>query len=159
MKRFDSLLGMFAVTTLAVAAYADTNTGISGNAQTDTSEVVANITVADGSTAMSDEGTEPAMGGEGDGAIGGNAPNPDPDRSISAVVDDASITGAVKAKLLADTMVSGLKIDVDTREGVVYLTGDNMSSQAAIDQAVKLAKETSGVKSVESKLAVGDVKN
>jgi len=74
------------------------------------------------------------------------------------VMDDAAITAAVKAKLLADPQVGGLKIDVDTRNGVVYLTGDHMKSQAEIDQAVKLAKETSGVKSVENKLVVGEVK-
>jgi hyperosmotically inducible protein len=73
-------------------------------------------------------------------------------------MDDAAITAAVKAKLLADPMVGGLKIDVDTRSGVVYLTGDNMKSQAEIDQAIKLAKETSGVTSVESKLIVGGKK-
>ncbi len=55
-------------------------------------------------------------------------------------------------------MVGGMKIDVDTRNGVVYLTGDNMKSQAEIDQAIKLARETSGVKSVENKLVVGDKK-
>lgn len=128
------------------------------------SDVVDNIIVADGSAAMPGErinsdGAEPAVGGEGDAAIGGNAPNPEPDRSVGVVLDDAGITAAIKAKLLADTMVSGLKIDVDTREGVVYLTGDNMNSQAEIDQAMTLARETSGVKNVESKLVVGDVQN
>jgi hyperosmotically inducible periplasmic protein len=121
-------------------------------------DVVNNITVAGGSAALPGEGGAPAPGGEGDAAAGGNAPNPEPDRSAGQVIDDASITAAVKTKLLADSMVGGLKIDVDTRNGVVYLTGDRMKSQAEIDQAIKLAKETSGVKSVESKLVVGDVK-
>jgi osmotically-inducible protein OsmY len=39
---------------------------------------------------------------------------------------------------------------------VVYLTADHMKSQTEIDMAIKLAKETSGVKSVENKLVVGD---
>jgi hyperosmotically inducible protein len=90
--------------------------------------------------------------------MGGNAPNPEPDRPVGQVIDDAAITAAVKAKLLADPTVGGLKIDVDTREGVVYLTGDQMKSQAEIDQAIKLAKETSGVKSVENKLIIGEKK-
>ena len=129
-------------------------------------DVVDNITVAGGSAAMPGEnpamgggmmeGGAPAAGGEGDAAMGGNAPNPEPDRPVGTVMDDAAITAAVKAKLLADTTVGGLKIDVDTREGVVYLTGDHMKSQAEIDQAIKLARETSGVKRVESKLVVGD---
>jgi hyperosmotically inducible protein len=125
-------------------------------------DVVDNITVAGGSAAMPGEnpmgGAAPAPGGEGDTAMGGNAPNPEPDRPVGQVMDDAAITAAVKAKLLADSTVGGLKIDVDTREGVVYLTGDHMKSQAEIDQAIKLAKETSGVKSVESKLVVGEKK-
>jgi hyperosmotically inducible periplasmic protein len=133
-------------------------------------DVVDNITVAGGSAAMPGEhpagemganpsanaGAAPAPGGEGDAAVGGNAPNPEPNRPVGTVMDDAAITAAVKAKLLADPKVGGLKIDVDTRNGVVYLTGDHMKSQAEIDQAIKLAKETSGVKSVENKLVVGE---
>jgi hyperosmotically inducible protein len=133
-------------------------------------DVVDNITVAGGSAAMPGEnnpnmgaeanpsahGAAPPAGGEGDAAMGGNAPNPEPDRGAGTVMDDAAITAAVKAKLLADPTVGGLKIDVDTRNGVVYLTGDHMKSQAEIDAAIKLAKETSGVKSVENKLVVGD---
>lgn len=96
--------------------------------------------------------------GEPGAVIGGDAPNPEPDRSVGEVVDDASITVAVKTKLLADPVVGGLKIDVDTREGVVILTGDGMKSQSEIDQAVKLARETSGVKKVDNKLTVGERK-
>lgn len=121
-------------------------------------DVVNNLTVGTGSAAMPGAGGSPAPGGEGDAAVGGNAPNPEPDRSAGQTVDDAQITAAVKTKLLADSKVGGLKIDVDTRNGVVYLTGDHMKSQAEIDQAVKLARETAGVKNVESKLVVGDKK-
>jgi len=132
-------------------------------------DVVDNITVAGGSAAMPGEhntemggtgasGGAPAPGGEGDAAMGGNAPNPEPDRPVGQVMDDAAITAAVKAKLLADPTVGGLKIDVDTRSGVVYLTGDHMKNQNEIDTALRLAKETSGVKSVENKLVVGEKK-
>ena len=38
-------------------------------------------------------------------------------------VDDTWITTKVKSTLLADTAVAGTKIDVDTVNGVVYLTG------------------------------------
>jgi hyperosmotically inducible protein len=126
-------------------------------------DVVDNITVGGGSAAMPGEttmegGGAPAAGGEGDAAIGGNAPNPEPDRPVGTVMDDAAITTAVKAKLLADPVVGGLKIDVDTRNGVVYLTGDNMNSQAEIDKAIMVTKTVDGVKSVENKLVVGDKK-
>jgi len=117
-------------------------------------DVVDNITVAGGSAAMPGEHPAGEMGGGA--AMGGNAPNPEPDRPVGTVMDDAAITAAVKAKLLADPTVGGLKIDVDTRNGVVYLTADHMKNQGEIDMAIKLAKDTSGVKSVENKLVVGD---
>lgn len=114
-------------------------------------DVVDNITVG-GETTTAGEGGMPAPGGEGDAAMGGSAP------PAGAVMDDAGITTAVKAKLLADPMVGGFKIDVETRDGIVFLTGDPIKGQAEIDQAIKLATETSGVKSVESKLVIGDKK-
>jgi hyperosmotically inducible protein len=67
---------------------------------------------------------------------------------------DAAITAAVKSKLLADTMVSGLKINVDTSNAVVTLTGP-VKSQAEANQAEKLAKETRGVERVIVDLKVG----
>ncbi|HEX9689836.1 MAG TPA: BON domain-containing protein [Thermoanaerobaculia bacterium] len=113
-------------------------------------DVVDNIMVAGGSIAMPGEtygGAPPAApGGEGEAT------------TIAETMDDAAITAAVKAKLLADPLVGGLKIDVDTREGIVSLTGDSLKSQAEIDQAIKLAQETSGVKSVESQLTIGEKK-
>jgi len=119
-------------------------------------DVVDNITVKTAAAAMPPAENPPA-GGEGGGAmVGGNAPNPEPNRPVGQVMDDAAITAAVKAKLLADPTVGGLKIDVDTRNGVVYLTSEHMKSQAEIDQAIKLAKETSGVKDVQSKLTMSE---
>ncbi len=119
-------------------------------------DVVDNITVKTAAAANPPAGNPPA-GGEGGGAmVGGNAPNPEPNRPVGQVMDDAAITAAVKAKLLADPTVGGLKIDVDTRNGVVYLTSEHMKSQAEIDQAIKLARETSGVKDVQSKLTMSE---
>ena len=69
-------------------------------------------------------------------------------------VGDAAITSAVKAKFLADSSVSGLKIDVDTANGVVTLTG-NVKSKAEADRAVMMARNTEGVTSVVNNLRVG----
>ena len=66
---------------------------------------------------------------------------------------DASITSAVKTKLLADPLVGGLRIDVDTKDNVVTLTG-TVKSAAEKAEAVRLAKNTTGVKSVVDKLVV-----
>jgi len=69
------------------------------------------------------------------------------------VTVDAEITSAVKTKLLADTQVGGLKIDVDTKDNVVTLTG-TVNSAAEKAEALRLAKTTAGVKSVVDKLVV-----
>ena len=69
------------------------------------------------------------------------------------VTADASITSAVKTKLLGDPKVGGLKIDVDTKDNVVTLTG-NVKSEAEKAEAIRLAKTTTGVKSVVDKLTV-----
>ena len=70
-----------------------------------------------------------------------------------AVMTDAAITTAVKTKFLADTSISGLKIDVDTLDSVVTLKG-NVASTAEADRAVSVARATDGVKRVVSELRV-----
>lgn len=72
---------------------------------------------------------------------------------VKEAVTDAGITAAVKTKLLADTLVGGLKIDVDTKDNVVTLTG-RVKSAAERDEAIRLAKTTTGVKSVVNKLTI-----
>lgn len=69
------------------------------------------------------------------------------------VTADASITAAVKTKLLGDTAVRGLKIDVDTKDNVVTLTG-TVRSAAEKAEAIRLARTTTGVKSVVDKLVI-----
>jgi osmotically-inducible protein OsmY len=66
---------------------------------------------------------------------------------------DAAITGKVKTQLLADPDVKGLAIDVDTKDGVVTLSGSADKAGNA-DKAVSIAKATDGVKSVDNKLTV-----
>ncbi len=67
---------------------------------------------------------------------------------------DAAITAKVKSKFLADTSIAGLKIDVDTTNNVVTLSG-TVTSAAERARAVSVAKGTDGVKSVVNKLKVG----
>jgi hyperosmotically inducible periplasmic protein len=70
-----------------------------------------------------------------------------------AVLSDAEITTAVKSKLLADKTVGGLKIDVDTSNGVVTLTGP-VDTAAERSHAMSLARHTHGVKRVVDKLTI-----
>ena len=69
-------------------------------------------------------------------------------------VEDAALTAKVKTKFLADTKISGLKIDVDTHNNVVTLSG-KVPTAAERTHAVAVAKDTDGVKSVVNKLTVG----
>lgn len=75
-------------------------------------------------------------------------------RRAGDALTDAAITTGVKGKLLADTAVSGLKIDVDTKGGVVTLNG-TVTARAEADRAVALARETNGVTGVVNNLRVG----
>jgi hyperosmotically inducible protein len=70
---------------------------------------------------------------------------------VAATMGDAGITTAIKTKMLADTAVSGLKIDVDTADAVVTLKGE-VNSVAERTRAIEIAKETKGVKSVKDQL-------
>ncbi len=69
------------------------------------------------------------------------------------VLGDAGITTAVKTKLLADPDVGGLKIDVDTTEGIVSLKG-TVNTAIEKKRAVDIARETTGVKSVKDQLKI-----
>jgi len=85
-------------------------------------------------------------------ASAGDAPKA-PERSAGVVVDDALITARVKSSLLADSNTKGLKIDVDTKSGVVHLKG-NVASDSERTLAQNLAAKVEGVKTVDNKLAV-----
>jgi hyperosmotically inducible protein len=80
-----------------------------------------------------------------------------PDAGIPAPTDnavsDVGTTAEIKAKLLADTQVSGLRIDVDTKDSVVTLTG-NVSSAAEKEKALELARGVTGVTRVEDRLTI-----
>ena len=66
---------------------------------------------------------------------------------------DPTVTVAVKTRLLADTAIAGRRIDVDTRDGVVTLSGE-VRSQAEKDIAVQLARDTTGVREVIDRLVI-----
>lgn len=78
-------------------------------------------------------------------------------RQAGAAIADATANGrisaAVKAKLVQDAGLAGLKIDVDTTDGVVTLSG-TVGSHEAIERAMELALETDGVHKVVSTLQV-----
>ncbi|ART79101.1 molecular chaperone OsmY [Oceanisphaera avium] len=75
------------------------------------------------------------------------------DQSLKEYADDAMITSAVKAKFLADDVVPGLSVSVETQDGVVQLTGD-VESQEQVTQAENVAKGVDGVQSVKNDLVI-----
>ena len=75
------------------------------------------------------------------------------DRSTSETLKDQAIVTSVKTKLLANSDVSGLDINVDSFKGVVTLKGV-VDSQNEAETAIRLAWSVSGVKDVQSKLFV-----
>jgi hyperosmotically inducible periplasmic protein len=76
-----------------------------------------------------------------------------PERSAGQTVEDATITAAVKTKLLADERTEGFDINVDTVKGVVTLRGgaDNAAAKKA---AQELAGQVDGVVLIKNELIV-----
>lgn len=73
--------------------------------------------------------------------------------SMSQRFDDATLTATVKSKLLWNSSTEGLDINVDSKNGVVTLTGEAQSA-AAKDLAGRLADNTDGVRKVVNNLKV-----
>jgi osmotically-inducible protein OsmY len=77
----------------------------------------------------------------------------DGERDFGTWVDDATTTASIKSKLLGNTNTKGLKIDVDTNDDVVTLSGRVTSDQEK-QLAEEIAKNTGDVESVRNNLTV-----
>jgi osmotically-inducible protein OsmY len=73
--------------------------------------------------------------------------------SAGGKVDDASITAKVNASLAKDKDLSAIKIDVDTQNGVVTLSGPAPSATAK-ERASEIARTVKGVNSVNNQLTI-----
>jgi osmotically-inducible protein OsmY len=78
-------------------------------------------------------------------AVGANA--------AERALEDAALTAKIKSKLALDDQVEALRIDVDTTGDVVTLSG-TVRSDAERERAVRLARETEGVRRVVDRLRV-----
>ncbi len=76
-----------------------------------------------------------------------------PERTAGQVLDDATITASVKAKLLADERTKAFDINVDTLKAVVTLTG-GADSDAAKRAAQEVAGQVEGVILIKNELIV-----
>jgi hyperosmotically inducible periplasmic protein len=68
-------------------------------------------------------------------------------------IEDATVSTRVKAVLSSDKQLGDSKIDVDTKNGVVTLSGAVANNQAR-DHALDLARNVKGVNAVNDQLAV-----
>ncbi len=73
--------------------------------------------------------------------------------TVACSQSDAGITTAVKAKLAADDMIKAYKVDVDTQNRVVTLSGD-VETSAQREHAIMIARNTRGVRDVVDRLQV-----
>lgn len=74
-------------------------------------------------------------------------------KSAGQTVDDATITAAVKSKLVADRAANLTRVDVDTNNGTVYLNGTVETAEQKA-HAEQLAWQATGVRSVVNNLQV-----
>ncbi|OGB19637.1 MAG: hypothetical protein A3E51_00620 [Burkholderiales bacterium RIFCSPHIGHO2_12_FULL_67_38] len=78
---------------------------------------------------------------------------PAPEITVGAQVDDAVITSGIKSALVSDPLVKGFDLQVETRKGVVQLSGF-VDSRAQIDRALALARAVPGVTEVENSVSL-----
>jgi len=74
-------------------------------------------------------------------------------QTTGAYIDDATITGQVKSRMLENPAVAGTSISVETLNGTVMLSG---FAKSATEKATaeKIARDVNGVKSVKNEIAV-----
>jgi osmotically-inducible protein OsmY len=73
--------------------------------------------------------------------------------STGEFVDDSVITTKIKSLLAADDFLKSFQISVETRKGIVQLSGF-VNSQKAVDKARQIARSVKGVESVRNDLIV-----
>jgi osmotically-inducible protein OsmY len=74
-------------------------------------------------------------------------------QTMGETIDDSYITGAVKTQLASDKMVSLTRVEVETNNGVVYLTGQVQTAEQR-SHIGSLASQVKGVKRVVNNLQV-----
>jgi hyperosmotically inducible periplasmic protein len=85
-------------------------------------------------------------------AVGGYYMGKD-ERPPAVIAADGRITTAIKSRLIGDRYVDGLRIGVETYEGVVTLTGD-FTSSVPREQAERIAASVEGVESVRNEIRI-----
>jgi hyperosmotically inducible periplasmic protein len=74
-------------------------------------------------------------------------------QTMGESIDDSYITSSVKTQLASDKMVSLTRVEVETNNGVVYLTGQVQTAEQR-SHIGSLASQVKGVKRVVNNLQV-----
>ena len=74
-------------------------------------------------------------------------------KTLGQNIDDANLTAAVKARLVADKASNFTRIDVDTNAAVVHLNGTVDSAEQKA-RAEEIARKVGGVREVVNNLQV-----
>jgi len=74
-------------------------------------------------------------------------------QKTGTAVDDSAITTKVKTAMIRDSEVAASKINVETSQGTVHLSGTATSAREA-DKAEQIARNTPGVKAVKNDIRV-----
>lgn len=74
-------------------------------------------------------------------------------KEVERIADDSVITASIKAAIVKEEGFKGLQISVETHRGVVLLSGF-VDAQSQVTTAERVAKATTGVKSVKNSLIV-----
>ena len=81
------------------------------------------------------------------------APTSAASTTVGTQIDDTVITTQVKSALLADADIKSFDLKVETRKGVVQLSGF-VDNQAQIDRALEATAGVEGVKGIESNVSL-----
>jgi osmotically-inducible protein OsmY len=73
--------------------------------------------------------------------------------STGEYIDDTWITTKVKTELVKSDIVKSREVNVETFKGIVQLSGF-VSSQVAMDEAVRIARNIKGVESVRNDMRI-----
>jgi hyperosmotically inducible protein len=77
--------------------------------------------------------------------------------TAAAPTGDETLTARIKSQLSSDTQIKGAPLDVSAKNGVVLLQG-TVTTRAAKQRALTLARGTDGVTQVVDRIRIGRAK-
>ena len=73
--------------------------------------------------------------------------------TVGTTIDDGVLTTKVKSALISDPDIKSFDLQVETRKGVVQISGF-VDNSAQVDRALQVTRSVAGVVSVENKMSI-----